>query len=38
LVGMYRTSQSLIPSFLLHSLFNANTCILILLARPPLSP
>lgn len=38
LVGMYRTTQSLIPSFLLHSLFNANTCILLLLARPPLTP
>jgi len=36
LVGMYRSSQSLVPSFLLHSLFNANTCILILLARPPI--
>ena len=36
LVGLYRNSQSLIPSFLLHSLFNANTCILLLLARPPL--
>ncbi|NCW28437.1 MAG: CPBP family intramembrane metalloprotease [Verrucomicrobia bacterium] len=38
LVGLYRNSQSLIPSFLLHSLFNANTCILLLLARPPLPP
>lgn len=38
LVGMYRTTQSLVPSFLLHSLFNANTCILLLLARPPLTP
>lgn len=37
LVGMYRTTQSLIPSFLLHSLFNANTCIMLLLARPPLN-
>ena len=36
LVGLYRSSQSLVPSFLLHSLFNANTCILLLLARPPL--
>ena len=38
LVGMYRTSRSLVPSFLLHSLFNANTCILLLLARPPVHP
>ena len=38
LVGMYRTSHSLVPCFLLHSLFNANTCILLLLAHPPLSP
>ena len=38
LVGMYRHSQSLVPSFLLHSLFNANTCILLLLAPPPLHP
>lgn len=38
LVGMYRTTQSLVPSFLLHVLFNANTCILLLLARPPLNP
>jgi membrane protease YdiL (CAAX protease family) len=36
LAGVYRTKNSLIPSILLHSLFNANTCILILLARPPL--
>ena len=35
LVGMYRHTRSLVPSFLLHSLFNANTCILLLLARPP---
>jgi hypothetical protein len=25
-----------VPSILLHSLFNANTCILLLLSRPPL--
>lgn len=36
LAGIFRTSQSLIPSILVHSLFNANTCLLILLARPPL--
>jgi membrane protease YdiL (CAAX protease family) len=36
LAGVYRTKNSLIPSILLHSLFNANTCILILLARPAL--
>ena len=36
LAGVFRTSQSLIPCVLIHSLFNANTCILILLARPPL--
>ena len=36
LAGIFRTTQSLIPSILVHSLFNANTCILILLARPPL--
>jgi hypothetical protein len=35
---MYRTSHSLVPCFLLHSLFNANTCILLLLAHPPLTP
>ncbi len=37
LAGVYRTKNSLIPSVLLHSLFNANTCIVLLLARPPLS-
>jgi len=36
LAGIYRTKNSLIPSILLHSLFNANTCILLLLSRPPL--
>jgi len=36
LAGVYRTKNSLIPSILLHSLFNANTCVLLLLARPPL--
>lgn len=36
LAGLYRTKNSLLPSILLHSFFNANTCILILLARPPL--
>lgn len=33
LAGVYRTSGSLIPSILVHSLFNANTCILLLLGR-----
>jgi len=36
LAGVYRTKNSLVPSILLHSLFNANTCILLLLSRPPL--
>ena len=35
LAGMYQNTRSLVPSFFLHSLFNANTCILLLLARPP---
>ena len=33
LAGLYRTSGSLIPAILVHSLFNANTCILLLLGR-----
>ncbi len=33
LAGIYRTSGSLIPAILVHSLFNANTCILLLLGR-----
>ena len=37
LAGIFRTTQSIIPSILVHSLFNANTCLIILLARPPLS-
>ncbi|NCZ95707.1 MAG: CPBP family intramembrane metalloprotease [Verrucomicrobia bacterium] len=37
LAGIYRTTGSLVPAMLVHSLFNANTCILLLLARstPP---
>jgi len=33
LVGIYRTSGSLIPAILVHALFNANTCALLLLGR-----
>ena len=33
LVGIYRTSGSLFPAILVHSLFNANTCALLLLGR-----
>ena len=33
LVGIYRTSGSLIPAVLVHALFNANTCVLLLLGR-----
>lgn len=33
LAGIYRSSGSLIPSILVHSLFNANTCALLLLGR-----
>ena len=33
LVGIYRTSGSLLPAILVHSLFNANTCALLLLGR-----
>jgi membrane protease YdiL (CAAX protease family) len=32
-VGIYRTSGSLIPAILVHALFNANTCALLLLGR-----
>lgn len=33
LAGIYRSSGSLVPAVLVHSLFNANTCILLLLGR-----
>lgn len=33
LAGIYRTSGSLIPAVLVHALFNANTCALLLLGR-----
>ncbi|NBT89368.1 MAG: CPBP family intramembrane metalloprotease [Verrucomicrobia bacterium] len=33
LVGIYRTNGSLVPAILVHSFFNANTCILLLLGR-----
>ena len=33
LAGIYRNTGSLIPAMLVHSLFNANTCILLLLGR-----
>ena len=33
LAGIYRTSGSLIPAILVHALFNANTCALLLLGR-----
>lgn len=33
LVGIYRTSGSLVPAILVHALFNANTCALLLLGR-----
>jgi len=33
LAGIYRTTGSLVPAILVHSLFNANTCILLLLGR-----
>ena len=33
LAGIYRSSGSLVPAILVHSLFNANTCILLLLGR-----
>jgi len=33
LVGIYRTTGSLVPAILVHSLFNANTCALLLLGR-----
>jgi len=33
LAGIYRTSGSLVPAILVHSFFNANTCILLLLGR-----
>ena len=34
LAGIYRSSGSLIPAILVHSMFNANTCILLLLGKP----
>ena len=34
LAGIYRSTGSLIPSMLVHSMFNANTCILLLLGKP----
>ena len=33
LAGIYRSTGSLVPAILVHSLFNANTCILLLLGR-----
>lgn len=33
LAGIYRTSGSLVPAILVHALFNANTCALLLLGR-----
>ena len=33
LVGLYRSTGSLVPAILVHSLFNANTCTLLLLGR-----
>lgn len=33
LTGIYRTKGSLVPAILVHSFFNANTCILLLLGR-----
>lgn len=33
LAGIYRTTGSLIPAILVHALFNANTCALLLLGR-----
>ena len=34
LAGIYRSTGSLIPAMLVHSMFNANTCILLLLGKP----
>lgn len=33
LAGIYRTTGSLVPAILVHALFNANTCALLLLGR-----
>ncbi|NBS54179.1 CPBP family intramembrane metalloprotease [bacterium] len=34
LAGIYRSTGSLVPAMLVHSMFNANTCILLLLGKP----